>query len=108
MRRAETLYEIKGMERNREGRSLIDLKGMISINLLKKEPFTGSSGKLRFRLYKEKAGEEDVIRASYWLGAYCWEATKDEEKISKDFPFTTDGIWEAVEWLNHMVEQVGE
>ena len=96
------------MERNKEGRLLIDLKGMISINLLKKEPFTGSNGKLRFRLYKEKAGEEDVIRASYWIGVYCWEATKDEEKISKDFPFTTDGIWEAVEWLNHMVEQMGE
>lgn len=79
---------------------MIDLKGMISINLLKKEPFTGSDGELRFRLYKEKSGEDDVIRASYWLGQFCWEATADEEKVSKDFPFTTEGIWDAIEWLN--------
>ena len=43
---------------------MIDLKGMISINLLKKEAFTGSDGKLRFRLYKEKSEEEDVLRVS--------------------------------------------
>ena len=87
---------------------MIDLKGMISINLLKKEPFTGSCGKLRFRLYKEKSGENDVIRAFYWMGIYCWEATEEKEKISKDFPFTTDGIWEAVDWLNRIAEQMGE
>lgn len=85
--------------------TMIDLKGMISINLLKKEAFTGSDGKLRFRLYKEKNEEEDVLRASYWLGQYCWEATKEEEKETKDFPFTTEGIWEAVEWLNQRVEE---
>ena len=85
---------------------MIDLKGMISINLLKKEAFTGSDGKLRFRLYKEKSEEEDVLRASYWFGQYCWEVTKAEEKKSKDFPFTTDGIWEAVEWLNQRVEEM--
>ncbi len=85
---------------------MIDLKGMISINLLKKEAFTGSDGKLRFRLYKEKAGEQEVIRASYWKGPYCWEATKDEEKESEDFPFTTEGIWEAVDWLNRVAEQM--
>lgn len=79
---------------------MIDLKGMISINLLKKESFTGSECELRFRLHKEKSGEDDVIRASYWLGQFCWEATADEEKVSKDFPFTTEGIWAAVEWLN--------
>lgn len=87
---------------------MIDLKGMISINLLKKEAFTGSDGELRFCLYKEKNKERDVIRASYWMGPYCWEATGDEEKTSEDFPFTTEGIWEAVEWLNHIVEQMGK
>lgn len=87
---------------------MIDLKGMISINLLKKEAFSGSDGELRFRLYKETVEEQDVIRASYWRGTYCWEATEDEKKTSKDFPFTTEGIWEAVEWLNRIVEQMGK
>lgn len=85
---------------------MIDLKGMISINLLKKEAFTGSDGRLRFRLYKETGEEKEVLRAAYWLGPYCWEATKTEEKEFKDFPFTTDGIWEAVEWLNEMVKEM--
>ena len=89
-----------------ERRQMIDLKGMISINLLKKEAFTGSEGKLRFRLHKEKTEEKDVIRASYWMGPYCWEMTEEDEKTSRDFEFTTDGIWEAVNWLNNIVGQM--
>lgn len=83
---------------------MIDLKGMISINLLKKEVFTGSDGKLRYRLHKQKEAEEDVLTATYWIGPYCFDATSEEDKISKNFEFTKEGIGSAADWLNTIVE----
>lgn len=85
---------------------MIDLKGMISVQLLKKEAFCGSAGKLRYRLYKQTIDDTDKITAAYWIGDYCWQATPDEDKVLKDFEFSTEGIFEAVDWLNSIVSEL--
>lgn len=82
---------------------MISLKGIISIGFLKKSPFCGSDGKLRYRLYKQTVDEEEQIAATYWIGDYCWQVTPDEEKITRYFPFSKEGIGQAVEWLNGIV-----
>ena len=46
------------------------------------------------------AKTETVIRAIIWPEPFNFEVTPDEKKHHRDFPFTTDGIWEAVDWLN--------
>lgn len=87
---------------------MIDLHGDISIPFLKKSRFTGSYLGMRYQLQKASreadspSGEEPepVIRAIIWPEPYNFEVTPDEQKHSKDFPFTADGIWEAVDWLN--------
>lgn len=85
---------------------MINLKGIISIQLLKKTPFCGSDGKLRYRLCKQTIDDADKLTASYWIGDYCWQVTPDEDKISKNFEFTTEGIYEAVDWLNSIVSEL--
>lgn len=90
---------------------MIDLHGDISIALLKKSRFTGSYLGMRYQLQKaerpaeeetgsEEAASETVIRAVIWPEPYNFEVTPEEQKHSRDFPFDTDGLWGAVEWLN--------
>lgn len=84
---------------------MIDLKGIISIQLLKKSAFCGSDGKLRYRLYQQTIEETEKLMATYWIGDYCWQATPDKDKISESFAFSTEGIYEAVDWLNGIVSK---
>lgn len=90
---------------------MIDLHGNISIPYLKKSRFTGSFQGMRYQLQKaervlNEAGEdkpaetETVIRAVIWPEPFNFETTPDEKKHSEEFPFTQEGIWEAVDWLN--------
>ena len=78
---------------------------------LKKSRFTGSFKGMRYVLVKHEnelepateetqAKTETVIRAIIWPEPFNFEVTPDEKKHHRDFPFTTDGIWEAVDWLN--------
>lgn len=91
--------------------SKIELHGDISIPFLKKSRFTGSFKGMRYVLIKHEnelepateetpAKTETVIRAIIWPEPFNFEVTPDEKKHHRDFPFTTDGIWEAVDWLN--------
>lgn len=90
---------------------MIDLHGDISIPFLKKSRFTGSYLGMRYLLQKaenvveeakdeEPAKAETVIRAVIWREPFNFEVTPDEQKHSRDFPFTQDGLWAAVDWLN--------
>ena len=99
---------------------MIDLHGDISIPFLKKSRFTGSCLGMRYMLVKAENviqeaerisgpdGEEQeipaktemVIRAVIWPEPFNYEVTPDEKKHSRDFPFSQDGLWEAVDWLN--------
>lgn len=90
---------------------MIDLHGDISIPFLKKSRFTGSYQGMRYVLLKaehvigeakeeEPAETETVIRAIIWPEPFNFEVTPEEQKHSRDFPFSTDGLWEAVDWLN--------
>lgn len=90
---------------------MIDLHGDISIPFLKKSRFTGSYRGMRYQLEKkeqviteakdeEPAQTETVIRAVIWPEPLNYEKTPEEKKHSRNFPFTTEGIWQAVDWLN--------
>lgn len=93
---------------------MIDLHGQISLGFVKKRRFTGSYQGMRYLLQKketEKAdgeGEprtETVLEAIVWPEPMSFEATEEEAKVRRDFPFHKDGLWEATEWLNQMYEE---
>ena len=83
---------------------MIDLSGIMGIPLLKKSRFTGSSGSLRYILEKQSSEEEgDLLAAVYWIGENCFDATPEEDKTTKLFPFTEEGLQEAQVWLNQQL-----
>lgn len=84
---------------------MIDLTGIMGIPLLKKSRFTGSSGPLRYVLEKQSSEEEgDCLAAVFWMGENCSDATPEEEKTTKRFPFTEEGLREAQAWLNSRLQ----
>ena len=77
---------------------------LISFNYIKKEDYKGSYQGMRYMLAKR---EEQLI-AYVWPEPFCFEATKDEEKITKEFAMTLEGKSEAVKWLNEKYEEEQE
>lgn len=75
---------------------MIDLSGMISVGYLKKSRFTGSYQGMRYLL--EKNGE--VLLAIIWPEPYSFAATESEKKHSREFTFNSEGLNQAVVWLN--------
>lgn len=73
----------------------------ISVNYIKKEPFTGGYKGMRYQLVKSSDGMEVTI----WPEPYNYLKTPDEKKQSRQFSLTVDGRDEAVAWLNEQYEQ---
>lgn len=84
---------------------MIQLSAIMGIPLLKKSRYTGSDGPLRFVLEKRSTeGEENSLAAVFWMGEACSDATPQEDKTEKLFPFTEKGLLEAQAWLNEQLE----
>lgn len=68
----------------------------LSVKFLKKEPYSGSHNGMRFTL---KATGENI---SVYVYPEPWglEATPAEDIATEEFPFSPDGVDEAIEWLN--------
>lgn len=79
---------------------MIDLSGIIGIPLLKKSRFTGSDKTMNYVLEKHSEGDDISLAAIYWHGPFCSDKTLKEEKEEKRFPFTEEGLAQAVTWLN--------
>ena len=83
---------------------MIDLKGTMGIPLLKKSRFTGSCGAVRYLLERRSSEEDgDSLTAVFWRGELCSDATPDEEKTTRHFPFTEEGLREAQAWLSEQL-----
>ncbi len=72
-------------------------KEKVSLNFIKKEPFTGSDTGMRYRLANN--GNDEIL-ATIWPEPYSFYSTDDALKTSEVFPLTEDGRDEAVDWLN--------
>ncbi len=79
---------------------MIDLTGCVSIPYFKKTVFTGSYKTMRYLIGKAEEEGEMVLRAWYWKGPYASVYVPEEKKISAAFPFSEDGISQAIAWLN--------
>lgn len=97
---------------------MIDIKDVMPISFLKKEPFTGSFQGMRYRIEKAEVSLEDtseenndtetkkpsetetVLKTFIWPQPFCFDKTPDEQKSEKNFEFTSEGLSQAVDWLN--------
>lgn len=83
---------------------MIDLKGRISIQFLKKSDFKGSYCGMRYRLSKVSTEEGERIQVEVWKGPKSYDRTEEEKEI-RDFPFSAEGIEQAVSWMNDKYEE---
>ena len=79
----------------------------MGIPLLKKSRFTGSDGNLRYILERQNHEEEgERLAAVFWIGEKCFDATSEEDKTTKTFPFDEEGLKEAQRWLNNQTDDL--
>lgn len=78
----------------------------LSLNFVKKEDFTGSFQGMRFMLHQEETEEEKKLKVYLWGEPFGFEATPEEKKISQLFPFSEEGLVEAINWMNENYERI--
>lgn len=76
----------------------------LSLKALKKESCSGSYQGMRYYL----TGRDDIIDVYIYPEPWCFNATPDENKIKKEFPFSQDGLNNAVDWINDSYSQNSE
>lgn len=112
---------------------------VLPLSFLKKSPYTGSKGSLRFRLEKTELPETDaeardcplstllkgaeekknpegqeapktrtVLRCASWTTPFAFSETAPEDILISDFPFSDDGIEEALLTLNQKLKGLGK
>ena len=84
---------------------MIERKDILSLPYLKKTTFSGSYQGMRFLMQMEKGEEKTALVVFYWQEPYSFAMIKEEEKKYKEFPFSEEGIVQAIDWLNQIWEQ---
>lgn len=83
---------------------MVEKHNMMPLAFFKKEPYTGSSEGMRYRIamVTEEKEEEKVsfFEAVVYPEPFCYELTLEEDKIKKQFPFTEESLEEIRNWLN--------
>lgn len=79
---------------------MIEKENFISLNMLKKEVYSGSLKGMRFCLAKIGEKSEEKIAVTIWPEPYNYEKTPIEKKQTVEFEFNEQGIEKAVAWLD--------
>lgn len=79
---------------------MISILGL-SVKALKKEPFSGSQGGMRYYI----AASGDSLAAYVYPEPWCFEATPDGQKEKKEFPFSQEGLDKAVRWIDSRYQE---
>lgn len=76
-------------------------RGKYQLNYIKKERQSGSFQGMRFTFMKT----EESLTVIAYPEPFCLEATAEEKKIVRNFPFSDEGLDKAVIWLNEQYEE---
>ena len=88
---------------------MIDLHGQAGFPYINRGVYTGSYQGMRYRMCKKETEEKGkYLETVIYPEPYCFEVTPEEEKETKEFPFTNEGFDEAVTWLNQEYEEQKE
>ena len=79
---------------------MVQREDILSMEYLKKTEFTGCHKGMRYRLWQDANGEDKVLRVCVWPEPLNYFYTADEKKSFHDFPFSEEGVADAVAWMN--------
>lgn len=77
----------------------------INLNILKKNPYTGSYKGIRFLFQKQEEEEKKFICVTVWPGPFNYASTPEEKKEVKVFDFDKEGLDAAIEWVDNQWEE---
>lgn len=84
---------------------MIDLHGQAGLPYVNRGVYTGSYCGMRYRLCKKEREEtKKYLEVVIYPEPFCFEATAEEEKEFREFPFTEEGFTAAIAWLNEAYE----
>lgn len=83
---------------------MLDKESFHPLNYIKKEEYSGSMEGMRYLLKRVKSGEDDVIRVTIWPEPFNLLRTPDDLRESIDVSLTTEGVEQAVDWINERYE----
>lgn len=86
------------------GASMIKKENFITLNMLKKEIYSGSLKGMRFCLALIGIKPMEQIGVTIWPEPYNFEKTPIEKKQTMEFEYSEQGIQKAVEWLDEQYE----
>lgn len=103
---------------------------LLPLSFLKKSPYTGSKGSLRYKIEREvipieeesaealaepgvsvgektvkPVQEQIVLRVFCWRGPNAFDETPEDEKTVKDFDFSEEALGEIIDYLNLVREE---
>lgn len=84
---------------------MIDKK-LIPIGGLKREPFSGSHGGMRY--YFQVDESKETFTVTVFPEPWSFDKTADENKEHTSFPMSDEGMDSAIEWLYEMYEKKKE
>ena len=83
----------------------IDLHGQAGLPYINRGVYTGSFSGMRYRMSKETREEEQkALQVVIYPEPFSFACTPEEKKEYRDWPFTPEGIEEAVAYLNEQYE----
>lgn len=91
---------------------MIERKDLLALNFYKKSPFFGSLKNMHYKIERIAVGENDeesfAFKVTYWPGPYILAKTADTLKQEAQFPFSEEGLCQAVDFLNEQYEKQKE
>ncbi|MGN0394402.1 MAG: GNAT family acetyltransferase [Coprococcus sp.] len=87
---------------------MVNRKELLALEFYKSRPFKGSDNGIRYMVQKieknvsddENEKKEVLLKAYIWPEPFCFEVTADDLKQSQEFPFSEEGLCQAIEWIN--------
>lgn len=80
---------------------MIDKK-LIPVPGLKKEPFSGGHNGMRYFFRSDESKESFSV--FLYPEPWSFELTPEEEKLSRSFPLTDEGMDSAIAWMREIYE----
>ena len=79
---------------------MLERMQLFPLNFYKKSMFNGSIGNMNFRLQKITEEDNTLFLGTIWPGPFCYDSTDKEKMAMRKFPFSEEGICEALDWFN--------
>lgn len=81
---------------------MIKRTDVFNINFYKKERFSGSLGRMRYRIAKKEEEDKKNLQVTVWPGPYNYDTTEDSLKTEEEFSFDNEGLDQVVDYLNQV------